>query len=162
MDKMLELNTENSQHRDAVAAQRLANGEGLRSSKDRKLTREDLGSRTCATERRQSGEMGKSSRARTQQQASRELTHNETATLEQVRGGIRVGDGLQRLDESKLKQHLLHKTEHLIRWADFRAEVINLRRAQTTLNASAQPMGIGAYESKSKGQRLERKGQRQQ
>ena len=44
--------------------------------------------------------------------------------------GITVGVVLQRLEQSALKKHLLHNSEPLMRWADFRAEVIYVRRGQ--------------------------------
>ena len=50
-----------------------ARGRGLRGSKDRKWTREDWESPAGATERRQSGETGKSSRARTLERVTTDL-----------------------------------------------------------------------------------------
>ena len=47
--------------------------------------------------------------------------------------GIRVGVVWQRLS-----------SQRLMKWANFRAEVINVRRAQQIVSASAQPMDIGA------------------
>ena len=47
--------------------------------------------------------------------------------------GIRVGVVWQRLS-----------SQRLIKWANFRAEVINVRRAQQIVSTSAQPMDVGA------------------
>ena len=78
----------------------------------------------------------------------RELAQYERTSGEEVSDGIRVGVVLQRLEESSLKQHLLLNAERLSSWADFRSELINVRRAQQIVNASAQPMEVGALDGK--------------
>jgi hypothetical protein len=80
----------------------------------------------------------------------RELALYERASGEVVSDGIRVGVVLQRLDESALRQHLLLNSERLAKWADFRAEVVNIRRAQQIVSASVQPMEVGALDGKGK------------
>ena len=49
-----------------------------------------------------------------------------------------------------MKQHLLLKSERRTRRADVRADVVNVRRAQMIVNASAQPMDIVVFASKGK------------
>ena len=56
----------------------------------------------------------------------REFADYEQASQEQASDGIRVSAVLQRLEESTMEQHLLLNSERLTKWADFRAEVINV------------------------------------
>ena len=90
----------------------------------------------------------------------RELAQYERTSGEAVSDGMRIGIVLQRLEESSLKQHLLLNTERLTKWADFRAEMINVRRAQQIVANRAQPMDIGALSGKGKG-KPKGKGQRE-
>ena len=57
----------------------------------------------------------------------RELMTYERANAEVVTDGIRIGVVLQRMEESALKQHLLLNSERLVRWVDFRAELVSVR-----------------------------------
>jgi hypothetical protein len=72
------------------------------------------------------------------------VTQYEQPSEELVSDGIRIGVVMQRMEENSLKQHLLLKAERLVRWADLRAELVSVRRAQQVLNASAVPMDVGA------------------
>jgi len=82
----------------------------------------------------------------------RELATYERASNEIVSDGIRVGVVLQRLEDSPIKQHLLMNSERLAKWADFRAELLNVRRAQQVVSSTASPMDVSAFDKrKSKG-----------
>ena len=78
----------------------------------------------------------------------RELVQYERTSGETISDGVRIGVVLQRLEESALNQHLLLNTERLTRWADFRAELINVRRAQQIVSSTATPMDVGALNAK--------------
>jgi len=80
----------------------------------------------------------------------REIQVYELACGEVVSDGIKIGVVLQRLEESNLKQHLLLNAERLAKWFDFRAEVINIRRAQQVVNNTAQAMEVSALDGKGK------------
>ena len=80
----------------------------------------------------------------------RELSLYEQACGEVVSDGIRVGVVSQRIDESALKQHLMLNSERLAKWVDFRAEVINIRRAQQVVSNTVSPMEVGALDGKGK------------
>ena len=74
----------------------------------------------------------------------RELMTYERASAEVVTDGIRIGVVLQRMEESALKQHLLLNSERLVRWVDFRAELVSVRNAQQVVNSTASPMDVSA------------------
>jgi hypothetical protein len=80
----------------------------------------------------------------------REVLSYEQACGEAVSNSIKIGIVLQRLDESALKQHLLLNAERLAKWPDFRAEVVNIRRAQQVVSGTAQAMEVGALDGMGK------------
>ena len=63
-----------------------------------------------------------------------------TSSDQQISDGILIGVVMRNLEDGGLKNHLIMNAEKLKSWADFREEVVHVRRAPAAVQGGASPM----------------------
>ena len=83
----------------------------------------------------------------------REVSIYEQSSKEKLTDAIRIGVVFRQLPESQLKQHMILNAERLKTWAEFREEMLNVRRAQAAVAAGSgtAPMDLSWMSGKDKG-----------
>ena len=77
-------------------------------------------------------------------QFDRDIDRCEKASGETFSENIRIGVALRMLPDGPLKQHLVLNSARLTTWETLKADIDNVRRAQTAASSTPQPMDLSA------------------
>ena len=66
----------------------------------------------------------------------------QARSLEVISDSMKIGIALRKMEEGRLRQHLLMNSSRLTTWKTFKSEIVDIKRAAAAVGAV--PMDIGA------------------